>query len=78
MSRKNRRNLVCKNGVWYVVLRVKGKKVWYRAGKSESEARKLRNELKYKNDLGKLSYAEKVTLFGAYSLSIKIFCGIFK
>jgi integrase len=61
MSRKDLRNLVCKNGVWYVVLRVKGKKVWYRAGKSESEARKLRNELKYKNDLGKLSYAGKVT-----------------
>ncbi|MDA8335565.1 MAG: site-specific integrase [Peptococcaceae bacterium] len=52
------RYLVQKGDMWYVVLRINGKKVWHKAGPDPEDARKLRNRLLVDLDNNDYSYSK--------------------
>lgn len=53
---KDLKYLAQKGNMWYVVLRINGKKVWHPAGPDPDEARKLRNKLLFQIDSKEYSY----------------------
>lgn len=65
MPKRDTRNLVKKNDIWYVVISAmvggKRKRVWHKAGKSLKEAQKLRTELLHKQNTKLYSYSGKIT-----------------